>query len=360
MSRPPSASTEDASAPEIDFRTLLARAALPTALLVAAAAAVLWVPFLEPVRDRFAHTDGFWVAAAFLLQVASTLSFVLAFHGAFERRIGWRGAFDLSMVEEGTNVILPSGGSGGLAVGAVILIRAGVPTRFAASRSAVLFLATSAVSFLVLLLAGLGVSVGILPGDVSLIKTLLPALLAALVIVGAIVLSHRLPEIHARPDQKIRTLLGRLQRFIREAVDISIAMIRGGDLQLIGGSIAYFAFDVASLGASFQALGGGGLPVGLFCIAYVLGHGGALVPIPGSAEGGLVGAFTLYGSPVSLAVGAVLVYRTFHAGVPVVMALAGYADIRRTRKLRPPPEEVARQFSETESSTAPVPPGGGP
>ena len=121
--------------------------------------------------------------------------------------------------------------------------------------------------------------------------------------VGAVVLSHRIPEIRARPDQRLRSLARRAQRFIREAVDISIAMIRGGDALLIGGSVGYFAFDVASLGASFEALGGGALPVGLFVLAYVLGHGGAIVPIPGSAEGGLVGAFTLYGSPLSLAVG---------------------------------------------------------
>jgi hypothetical protein len=81
-------------------------------------------------------------------------------------------------------------------------------------------------------------------------------------------------------------------------------MIRGGDALLIGGSVDYFAFDVASLGASFAALGSGALPLGLFVLAYVLGHGGAIVPIPGSAEGGLIGAFTLFGSPLSLAVGA--------------------------------------------------------
>jgi uncharacterized membrane protein YbhN (UPF0104 family) len=333
----------ETAAPEIEVQALLRRALLPTALLVAAAAAVLWLPFLEPVRDRFAGTDGRWVAVAFVLQVLSTLSFVAAFRGAFERRIGWRAAFDLSMVEEGANVILPSGGSGGLAIGAVILIRAGVPTRFAASRSAVLFLATSAVGFLALFFAGGGETLGVLPGDASLLATLLPALGAALLMVGAIVLSHRLPEIQARPDQRLRHLLQRLQRFLREAVDLSLAMIRKGDLLLIGGSVGYFAFDVASLGACFAALGGGALPLGLFTIAYVLGHGGAILPLPGSAEGGLVGVFTLYGSPLSLAVGAVLVYRTFHAGVPVVLALAGYADILRLRRQRPP-EEVARRF----------------
>jgi uncharacterized membrane protein YbhN (UPF0104 family) len=328
---------------ELDLRGLAKRAMLPVGLLALAGAAIVWLPVLHPVRDRFEDTDGTWVAIAFALQVCSTLSFVAAFRGAFDRRIGWRAAFDLSMVEEGTNVILPSGGSGGLAVGAVLLIRAGVPTHYAASRSAVLFLVTSAVSFVALILAGTLEAIGVLPGDASLAATILPALGAVLVILGAYVLSHRLPDLHAAPEQRIRFLLMRLQRFLREAVDISVGLIRSRDLILIGGSIGYFGFDVASLWASFEALGGGAPALGLFVIAYVLGHGGAIVPIPGSAEGGLVGAFSLYGAPVSLAIGATLVYRTFHAGVPVILALGGYADIRRLRRLRPP-EEVARRF----------------
>ena len=64
----------------------------------------------------------------------------------------------------------------------------------------------------------------------------------------------------------------------------------------------------------------------------MIGHGGALIPLPGSAEGGLVGMYTAYGASLSLSVGAILVYRTFHAGLPVVLGLLGYADIRRLRQ----------------------------
>jgi hypothetical protein len=233
------------AAPALESPSIKRQALLSLGLALAVGTAILLLPALEPVRDRFAGTNGFWVAAALGLQVLSTLSFVVAFRGAFERRIGWRAAFDLSMVEEGTNVILPSGGSGGLAVGAVLLIRAGVPTRFAVSRSGVLFLATSAVSLLALFIAGTAEAIGLLPGDASLAITLGPALGAALVMVGAVVLSHRIPEIAAQPDQRLRSLVRRAQRFIREAVEISIAMIRGGDALLIGGSVGYFAFDVA-------------------------------------------------------------------------------------------------------------------
>ena len=104
------------------------------------------------------------------------------------------------------------------------------------------------------------------------------------------------------------------------------------EILLIAGSIGYYAFDVASMGAAFQALGGGGPALGLFVLAYTIGHAGAIVPLPGSAEGGLVGAFTLYGSSLSLAVGGILLYRVFHAGVPFLLGALGLADMSRQRR----------------------------
>ena len=98
---------------------------------------------------------------------------------------------------------------------------------------------------------------------------------------------------------------------------------------MIAGAIGYFAFDVAALAAAFHAVGSAGLPIGLLVLAYTLGHGGALVPIPGSAEGGLIGMFVLYGMSVPTATAAVLAYRALHAGVPMLLGAIGLADVRR-------------------------------
>ena len=73
--------------------------------------------------------------------------------------------------------------------------------------------------------------------------------------------------------------------------------------------------------------------------AYTLGHAGAIVPFPGSAEGGLIGVFVLYGMPLSTATAAVLAYRALHAGVPLVLGVIGLADARRV--LRDPAQAVA-------------------
>jgi uncharacterized membrane protein YbhN (UPF0104 family) len=319
-----------AKAPE--GRTIIVNGMLAAGLAVLAAAAVIWVPFLEPIRDRFANTDPAWVAAAFVLQLLSVLSFVVALRGAFERRLGWREAFDVGVVEESANVFLPSGGSGGLALGAVILIRSGIPTAFAASRSAVLFLVTSAVSGGALLVFGLLEAVNVLPGDASLAATLIPALAAALIISAIIVLPRKVPQLDPEKGGRIHRAVALAQAWLVGAVDTSVEMVIGNrEVLLIAGSIGYYAFDVASMGAAFEALGGGGPALGLFVLAYTIGHAGAIIPLPGSAEGGLVGAFTLYGSSLSLAVGGILLYRVFHAGVPFLLGALGLADMRRQR-----------------------------
>jgi uncharacterized membrane protein YbhN (UPF0104 family) len=316
-----------------ESRTIFVNGLLAAGLAVLAAAAVIWVPFLEPIRDRFADTEPGWVVAAFVLQLLSVLSFVVALRGAFERRLGWREAFDVGVVEESANVFLPSGGSGGLALGAVILIRSGIPSAFAASRSAVLFLVTSAVSGFSLIIFGLGEAVGIFPGDASLAASLIPGLAGAFIVAAIIFLPRAIPQLDADKGGKIRRAIALAQAWLVGAVDTSIEMVLGRrEILLIAGSIGYYAFDVASMGAAFQALGGGGPALGLFVLAYTIGHAGAIIPLPGSAEGGLVGAFTLYGSSLSLAVGGILLYRVFHAGVPFLLGALGLADMSRQRR----------------------------
>ena len=52
------------------------------------------------------------------LQLASCLAFVAAFRGVFCHRLPWRLSYEVGMAAQGTNVLLPSGGAGGLALAA--------------------------------------------------------------------------------------------------------------------------------------------------------------------------------------------------------------------------------------------------
>jgi uncharacterized membrane protein YbhN (UPF0104 family) len=339
-------STADAG---LDVRGIAKRGALFAGVAVIAVVGISALPGIDDVRDRFADADPWWLAAAAGCRIASMLGFVRALWAVFDRVLPWRRALVLGLAEQGANVLLPAGGAGGPAFGAIVMRRIGVPGQLADQRHAALFLATSAVGFAALVLAGTGEAIGILPGDAPLVATLLPAAGAALVIGLALVYARMPPPPERAPDAgRIRVLLWRLRRFLHGSVHTTVWLLRHGDRLLIAGSIGYYAFDMASLGCTFEAFGGGAPPVGIFILAYTLGHTGALLPTPGGVggtEGGLIGMFVAYGTPLSLAAAAVLAYRVFQLGLPAVLGAISLLRIRYVLAHPPPREAVEAAFA---------------
>ncbi len=300
------------------------------------------LPGVRDIGHQLAGADTGWITVALILELASTASFALAFHGVYDRRPGARASTSMSLAVQGMNIVLPSGGAGGLAVGAVLLDRAGVPRSFAASRTVALFLVTSLVSFAAVVIAGFGVASGLLAGEAKLALTLLPGALALLVIAAVFLLSRSRGSVTRTPAGRLGKAIASARTYLRDGVRASVELLRSGDRLVIAGAIGYFAFDVAALAAAFHAVGSAGLPIGLLVLAYTLGHGGAMVPIPGSAEGGLIGMFVLYGMSLPTATAAVLAYRALHAGVPMLLGVIGLADVRRLLRDPARPKLVPR------------------
>jgi uncharacterized membrane protein YbhN (UPF0104 family) len=308
-------------------RQIARKLALVVGVIAAAALLATKLPGLEEIPHRVAAADRGWMIIAALLELASTAAFAFAFHGVYDRRTSARASTSMSMAVQGMNVVLPSGGAGGLAVGAVLLDRAGVPRSFAAARPVALFLVTSLVSFAAVVVAGFGAA---LAGDGTLMTTAVPAAAALLLIAALSALPRGESTGHGR--------LAKVRDSLRDGVGSSVELLRSRDRLVIGGAIGYFAFDVAALAVAFHAVGSAGLPLGLLVLAYTLGHGGAIIPFPGSAEGGLIGMFVLYGMSLPTATAAVLAYRALHAGVPVLLGMVGLWDVRRL--MRAPDDRV--------------------
>jgi uncharacterized membrane protein YbhN (UPF0104 family) len=334
----------------LDLAAAGRRAALFAVIAVVVVVAVSTLPGVGEIRDRLDSADPAWIAAAAACRIASMLGYVRALWAAFDRMLPWRRAFVLGLAEQGANVLLPAGGAGGPALGAYVLRRLGVPGTLAVDRHTALFLATSAVSFAALVVAGLLVGIGALEGNASPVWTLLPAGLAAAVIGLAVVWARRPPPEQPRGGRVLQTIW-RVRRFLHDAAATTLHMLRHGDPYFVTGSVGYFAFDVASLACMFEAFGGGGPPVGEFVVAYALGHAGALLPTPGGlggTEGGLIGMFVVFGTPLSLAAAAVLGYRVFQLGLPAVFGAAALVRVRYVLAHPPPPELVAARFSQLE------------
>jgi uncharacterized membrane protein YbhN (UPF0104 family) len=304
-----------------DRRRLALRLALVAAVIGALGLAISSLPGLGEVRERLADASPGWLGLALALQAASCLAFVAVFRGVFCRRLPWRLSYAVGMAAQGTNVLLPSGGAGGLALAAWALRRTGMPADRLARRTVAFYVLTSSVNFFTAAIAGSLLALGILSGSDSLWLTAGPAGAAMLVIVTVLALPRLLARL--RPQER-GGRAGRVLVAVQSALSGGIAdarlLVRTGNPQILAGAVGFMLLDVAALGAAFWAIGGLP-PAGILLLAYVLGQLGGLIPLPGGvggADGGLIAAFALYGTPLGTAAAAVLAYRAFQLGLPAL------------------------------------------
>ena len=314
----------------IDVGRIVKRIALFALVGGVGLVALATLPGVGEVRDRLSDANPVWIGVAALFSLCSMLGFSAALSGAFNS-MPLQSALFLGFAEQGANVLLPAGGTGGPALGTVVMRRAGVPGGLAADRHVALFLVTSSVSFAALVLFGLLVGVGLLPGDPGAVGSLLPAGAAAVVLLVCALLARA--DLPAEPigAGRLRHGAWRLRHFLHGGVRTSAELLRHGPPVFVIGAIAYYAFDVAALAASFEAFGGGAPTVGVFVLAYTLGHAGALIPTPGGVggtDGGLIGVFAVYGTPLATGTTAVLGYRVFQLGLPVALGALSLLRIR--------------------------------
>jgi uncharacterized membrane protein YbhN (UPF0104 family) len=318
---------------ELNARHLVGRLAALAVLVALVVVAVSSLPGLGALRHRFAQADVGFLGLIGLLKLASCLCNVVAFRDVFCPRMSWRFSAELALAEQATNVLVPTGGAGGLALGAWALRQGGMSTAHIARRSIAFFVLTSIPNFAFAAVLGPLLLTGWFAGHVPFVLTLV--LSAAAWAAGAVV--ALLPRLLARidPAKAGASLAGRLRSAavtLQSGIRDTGRLLRSGRWQAILGAIGYLGFDIAALIAGFAAFGGG-LPLAPLIFAYVIGQLGGLIPLPagvGGTDGGLIGAMVLYGSSLPQAAAAVLAYRLFQLGVPAVLGAIAFIRLRRT------------------------------
>jgi uncharacterized membrane protein YbhN (UPF0104 family) len=326
-----------------------------TGVVLAVVAVVTLLPGLEGLRTRLSHADPMWIVLGAGLKVLSGLGYVAIFRMVFCRRMSWRVSYQIGMSELGANALLPTGGAGGLALGAWALKRGGMPTAEIARRTAAFFMLTSVANVAGVVLIGVGLAARVLPGDTNMALTLLPAAIAAAAIVGSLLAGRTSAGLHRRLDRneasgssRRSTLALKTLVAIADGPGEAVALLREGNAWLIGGILAYLVFDVMILWATFRAFGAAP-PLAILGMAYLIGELGGLIPVPGGIGGvdaGLVGTFVLYNVPITAAASAVLAYRAIALWVPAVLGSAAFVSLRRT--LRRESAEIAVCAPQTE------------
>jgi uncharacterized protein (TIRG00374 family) len=86
------------------------------------------------------------------------------------------------------------------------------------------------------------------------------------------------------------------------------------------------------LWASFKSLGVS-VPLGEIVVGFFVGMAANLLPAPagvGAVDGGLIGAFAIFGFPLETVIAAVLIYRLLAFYLPVPPGIIAFFQLRRT------------------------------
>jgi uncharacterized protein (TIRG00374 family) len=298
---------------------------------------------LQQTWNQIEHGNGWWLAVAALLTVASFAAYVWLFRAVFvttESRIGWSESYQITMAGLAATRLFAAGGAGGVALTAWALRRAGMSARAVGARMVAFLVLLYGVYMVTLVVDGLGLYTGAFPGNAPFAITVIPAIFGAVVIAIALAMTlipgdfERLVVRWTTAEHwggRVARRLAALPGTAATGVRTAIGLARSGDPALLG-TIAWWGLNIAILWACFHAFGHAP-PQAVIVMAYFVGMLGNLLPLPGGVggvDGGMIGAFTAFGVSVEVSIVAVLAYRAFAFWLPTLPGGVAYFQLRRT------------------------------
>jgi putative heme transporter len=299
---------------------------------------------LGPTLRRLEGGNIWWLALGVFVETLSIAGEVVLLRGVFSQpqsRIGWRASYEITLAGAAATKLFATAGAGGVTVTVWALRSAGLGSEQVATGMVCYEILNYAVYMAALAIVGLGLWLGVFSGHAPLGVTLIPAAFGA----GVIALVLSIGVIGAPLERSVTRRTdrssGRRRRWWRRAATASRAlrsglsaafvMVRRRDPALLG-VLAAWGFDIAALWASFRAFGHSP-PGGVLVMSYYVGTLANTLPLPGGiggVEGGMIGALLAFGVNSSLAVLAVLAYRTISYWLPTLPGAGAYIRLRRT------------------------------
>ena len=312
-------------APETgDLKKKLIRGGIAVAvLLVLAASLIALLPGLDGVRSAIAGASTSWVVAAAGIQLAGVAGAVLFVQLLFAdepRRLTWK----MGGAQLAADAVMPTAGA--TAVGFWTLSSVGWKLQRFAERTAVQLIAPAAPNFLLIIVFGLGMGIGLFAGPSEWWLTWLPAVLTALVVLVALVAGHWGHRLAARTH---RRWLQQALHVLATGITGTVEILRRRDWRVLGTWVEVLA-AIAALWACLIAVGNH-LPFATVGMAFLIGQIAQVIPIPGgigAIDAGITGALVLYGGETSDATGAVVIS---HALALLLPLLAGGVPSRSYR-----------------------------
>jgi uncharacterized protein (TIRG00374 family) len=298
---------------------------------------------LQETWNRLGKGDVWWLVLAGFLELLSFGCYIALFRAVFVRgksRIGWRESYQITMAGLAATRLFAAAGAGGIALTAWALRRSGMRPRTVACRMVAFLVLLYGVYMATFVIVGLGLYFGIFAGPAPFAATVIPAIFGGVVIIvfGAMALVpgdlERLVTRWTTPDHRFGRAMQRLAALPATAalgIRTAIGLVRSKDANLLG-AIGWWGFDISVLWACFHAFGHAP-PKAVIVMCYFIGMLGNALPLPGGiggVDGGMIGAFTVFGVNAELSVVSVLAYRAFAFWLPTVPGAIAYLQLRKT------------------------------
>ncbi len=325
------------------------RRLIQTVLLVLAL--LIGIYFLFPklvglgdALSRLGEADPVWIAIAIGFNVVAIATYIALFKavvGGDALQLTWSETYEINMAGVAATLIFSAAGAGGIVLTYWALRKAGMLRRDVARRM-VAFLALHYAFYpFALILFGVLLRTGVLPGKASVELTIVPAAVAGLVLVfGALAalipvdLGSRVARFaRGARARAIAASLGKVPATLGEGLRFALGLFahpsRGGLAVL--GAAGFWAANIGILWASFHALGVE-VPLAVVVQGFFLGMVANLFPLApagvGAVDAGMIGAFVLFGLPEEAIFPAVLIYRLIAFWMPIPPGIVAFFQLR--------------------------------
>jgi len=325
------------------------RKALITTLVVLLLFAAIYVLLpkligLEDAVEKMGEGEWQWFAVAVGFNVLAFGAYVALFRGVIGENLvhlDWRESYQITMAGLAASRVLSAGGAGGVVLSYWALRKAGMRRSEAAERMVAFLVLLYAFYVLAVIVFGVLLETGVLAGPNPVSMTIVPAAIAGGVAIVFLLimlipgdLERRLSLEGTNWASRTALKLSQVPATISTGTRLAFGFAREprkGGLAVLGAS-GFWAANIGILWATFMAFGVA-LPIGVLVMGFFVGMAANLAPDPagvGAVDGGLIGAFVIFGESASTVIAAVLVYRLIAFWMPLPPGIVAFLQLRRT------------------------------
>ncbi len=303
---------------------------------------------LEGAFDRLGDAKWYWIVVALCMPLLYYGSYAVLVRSVFgkrgpdeiRRRIDMRASTEITFAALAASALFSAAGAGGMALTYWALRKAGMERRRAACRMVAFLAILYSVYLFAIIVFGVLLASQVLPGEDHLSMTIVPAGIAAGVVVLLLLVAlipgdveRRLRELRRFPKlaSRLAAVPATLATGIRTAID-HVRNPRFGAEAYIA-AVGFWAGNILTLWAAFKAFGVD-VPIGVLVQGFFVGMLANLAPSPaagvGTVDAGLIGAFVIFGLPSESVFPAVLVFRLIGFWLPIPLGVAAYLKLLKT------------------------------